>query len=233
MFRSTPQMDSQPANQSNEFYSPARKRQQGGSLTEEENCMNSRTETQTYPARFEWLDAVHRCSHLHPKTKNIGWAIYHRADKATLKCWPNLSLMDQDLGGPGSSKNVSRHVHALEAAGFVKVAKEMHGGRLSSNYTLIEQGSDWECPGAHHDLEKSDLYPQKASLDGKSAGLDVESAGLDGDGLTLSITHSLTPSQNTLTNTFTDEPSAHSLETNKSTMDSRENGGSLVERHVG
>ena len=162
--------------------------------------MDSKLEaSSTYPARFEWLDAVHKCSHLFPKTKNIGWALYSHANKESLDCWPNLSHLEADLGGRGSSKNVRRHIRALELAGFIHVGQKMLStGQSSNNYTLIEQGKDWECVNAHHDLETATLY-------GKKTIPHQESANHHDDALTLS----LTPTSNTAKNTVINEPPAH------------------------
>ena len=171
------------------------------------------TEVEVEPdkdARFRWLDAVHRCSHLSYMTKCIGWAVFSYANPKSLACWPNLATMDRDLGGQGSSKNVAPHIKALERAGFLKVTKEPHGGHLSNRYTLIEQGKPWECADLHPDLQKADLYPKPPSRIKKTADLDLGNADLEDQGITLSRTHSLTLSKNTLTNTF-NEPQAHSF----------------------
>lgn len=168
---------------------------------------------ETYPERHEWLDAVHRCAHLHPKTKNIGWALYSHADKESLFCWPNLDHLSADLGGAKSSKNVSGHIRALERAGFVIVGSLMLQGRLSNNYTLVHPPV--VC-GVHHvDLDKDWVYESPAALDPEPSALDLEPTApapepshLEEQGLTLPIT----PAPNTVLDTSMKKPSASEIQ---------------------
>lgn len=187
--------------------------------------MSANTDSQTYPARFEWLDAVHSCKHLFPKTKNVAWALFSHADKETLFSYPNLSQIDSELGGPGSSRNASRHIKALERACFITVGMKMFRGHASSNYTLIphprnQAGEKWTCERGHSHLDLSDLYlsTPKSHPEGAPA-FKKSSTGLASEGLTLSIT----PSNNTSTNTLIYEPKAHLLDSIE-VEDSREKG---------
>lgn len=184
---------------------------------------------ETYPERHEWLDAVHRCAHLHPKTKNIGWALYSHADKQTLFCFPNLDHLSADLGGRRSSKNVSGHIRALERAGFIIVGSRTVQGRLSSNYTLVHPPV--ACEVRHGDLDLGWLYGATTAPDAEPSALDpqpmdpvLEPSDLAEEGLTLSIT----PASNTVLDTFIEKPSASEIQEDRKTNGNLSFSGSPI-----
>jgi len=167
----------------------------------------------TFPERHDWLDAVHRCSHLNPKTKNIAWAVFSHADKESLWCYPNLDQLSADLGGPRSGKNVRGHITALERAGLLSVVQKMIQGHLSNNYTLINIHLDCQVDHAH--LNKEWLYEAETNPDPKPAALVPQPAALDSepaDHQEQAITLSLTLPYNTVLDSVTKKPSASEIQ---------------------
>ena len=167
----------------------------------------------TFPERHDWLDAVHRCSHLRPKTKNIAWALFSHADKESLWCYPNLDQLSADLGGPRSGKNVRVHITALERAGLLSVGQKMIQGHLSNNYTLINIHLDCQVDHAHHSREwpyeaETNPDPQPSALVPEPAALVPEPA----DHREQAITLSLTPPYNTVLDSVIKKPSASEIQ---------------------
>ena len=141
--------------------------------------------------KYQWLESV-MGSKLNNKTKCVGWALFKHANSKTLYCYPNLTTIDEVLGGAGSGKNMHRHIQSLLDHGYIVKHQKKVGHYMSNGYVLA-------FPDTHDDQ----AAPQPEETDPHG-----DLGGHQGDGLTLSRTLS----ENLFMNSFNEKPSASEIQ---------------------